>query len=81
MPCENIPAEVIAEGEDLRRPINRADYLYCVKDRPAISDAEYDRLMRRVQEPEEKRPSLVTPNSPTHRVGAQRWKNVPRTTI
>lgn len=67
---ENIPPDVIAEVEDLRRRINRANYLYYVKDQPEISDAEYDRLMRRLQELEEKYPSLVTPDSPTQRVGA-----------
>ncbi len=66
----SVPPEVIAEVEELRRLINRANYLYYVKDQPEISDAEYDRLMRRLQELEEKYPSLVTPDSPTQRVGA-----------
>ncbi|MCX8052773.1 MAG: NAD-dependent DNA ligase LigA [Armatimonadetes bacterium] len=67
---ENVPPQIVAEVEDLRRRINRANYLYYVKDQPEISDAEYDRLMRRLQELEEKYPSLVTPDSPTQRVGA-----------
>ena len=65
-----VPQEVRAEVEDLRRAINRANYLYYVKDQPEISDAEYDRLMRRLQELEAKYPSLVAPDSPTQRVGA-----------
>lgn len=60
----------MAEIEDLRRRIDRANYLYYVKDQPEISDAEYDRLMRRLQEIESEYPQAVTPNSPTQRVGA-----------
>jgi len=67
---EEIPSEVIAEVEDLRRKINRANFLYYVKNQPEISDAEYDRLMRRLEELEAKYPALVTPDSPTQRVGA-----------
>lgn len=65
----NVPGEARAEVEDLRRRINRANYLYYVKDQPEISDAEYDALMRRLQELEGKYPPLVTPDSPTQRVG------------
>ena len=66
---ETIPGEARAEVEDLRRRINRANFLYYVKDQPDISDAEYDRLMRRLQEIEARYPSLLTPDSPTQRVG------------
>lgn len=65
-----IPAEAAAEVEELRRRINRANFLYYVKDQPEISDAEYDRLMRRLQELEARYPQLITPDSPTQRVGA-----------
>lgn len=67
---DSVPVEVQAEIEDLRQRINRANYLYYVKDQPEISDAEYDRLMRRLLELEEKYPAAVTPDSPTQRVGA-----------
>ena len=67
---DDVPVEVQAEIEDLRQRINRANYLYYVKDQPEISDAEYDRLMRRLIELEEKYPAAVTPDSPTQRVGA-----------
>jgi len=67
---EEIPSEVIAEVQDLRRRIDRANFLYYVKNQPEISDAEYDRLMRRLEELEAKYPALVTPDSPTQRVGA-----------
>ena len=55
--------------DDLRAQIRRHDYLYHVKDAPEISDAEFDRLMRELREFEERHPDLVTPDSPTQRVG------------
>lgn len=66
----DIPDDVRARVEELRRRINRANFLYYVKDQPEISDAEYDRLMHELQELEAKYPQLVTPDSPTQRVGA-----------
>ena len=54
----------------LREEINRHNRLYYVLDRPEISDAEYDLLMRELRELEERYPELVSPDSPTHRVGA-----------
>jgi DNA ligase (NAD+) len=59
------------EIEALRGHIRRHDFLYYVKDRPEISDAEYDRLFRRLQDLEEAFPSLRTEDSPTVRVGAE----------
>jgi len=56
--------------EQLRTEIRRHDYLYYVKDRPEISDAEYDRLFRDLSNLEAAYPELVTPDSPTQRVGA-----------
>lgn len=53
----------------LRDEIRRHDYLYYVKNQPEISDAEYDRLLRELKESEAKAPHLVTPDSPTQRVG------------
>ena len=61
---------VQAKIEELRRQINRHNHLYYILDSPEISDAEYDRLMRKLIELEEKHPDLVTPDSPTQRVGA-----------
>lgn len=55
----------------LRDEIDRHNYLYYVLDSPAIPDAEYDRLMRRLEELEAANPGLVTPESPTQRVGAR----------
>lgn len=54
----------------LRDAIRRHDYLYYVQDRPEISDAEYDRLFRELVDLELANPDLVTPDSPTQRVGA-----------
>jgi DNA ligase (NAD+) len=56
--------------EALRTEIRRHDELYYVKDRPEISDTEYDRLFRELSQIEETYPDLVTPDSPTQRVGA-----------
>lgn len=58
------------EIERLRTELNEHNYRYYVQDSPVVSDAEYDRLMRGLEELEEKFPSLVTPDSPTQRVGA-----------
>ena len=54
----------------LKAQVRHHDYLYYVKDRPQISDAEYDRLFRELVELERNHPDLVTSDSPTQRVGA-----------
>ncbi len=58
------------EVDRLRRELHEANHRYYVLDAPAISDAEYDRLLRRLGELEATHPELVTPDSPTQRVGA-----------
>ena len=55
----------------LRGEINFHNYRYYVLDSPVVSDAEYDKLMRGLIELEAKYPKLVTPDSPTQRVGAK----------
>jgi DNA ligase (NAD+) len=55
---------------ELRQRIEKANYEYHVLDQPTISDESYDALMRELQQLEEKHPELVTPESPTQRVGA-----------
>ncbi len=57
--------------EALRREIDHHNYRYYVLDDPEIPDAEYDRLMRELQALEAEHPELVTPDSPTQRVGAR----------
>lgn len=56
--------------EELRKQLNYHSYRYYVLDDPEISDSEYDRLFRDLQELEKRFPELVTPDSPTQRVGA-----------
>ncbi|MDH4100432.1 MAG: NAD-dependent DNA ligase LigA [Nitrospirota bacterium] len=63
-------AQAASRVEVLRRELNRHNYLYYVLDRPEISDAEYDRLMRELEGLEQQFPDLVTADSPTQRVGA-----------
>ncbi len=55
----------------LRAEINRHNYQYYVLDEPLIPDAEYDRLLRELQQLEARHPELITPDSPTQRVGAE----------
>ena len=55
----------------LRDEIRRHDYLYYVAAAPEISDLQYDRLMQELQELESEHPELITPDSPTQRVGDQ----------
>src|SRR5690606_36973069 len=57
--------------EQLRRELHRHDYLYYVKAQPEISDREYDRLMQELIELEQQHPDLVTPDSPSQRVGGE----------
>jgi len=57
--------------ERLRQRIRHHAYLYHVLDTPEIADAEYDALMGRLRELEEAHPELITPDSPTQRVGGQ----------
>ncbi len=56
--------------DELRREINHHNYRYHALDDPQISDAQFDDLMRRLRDLEEKHPELVVPESPTQRVGA-----------
>jgi DNA ligase (NAD+) len=57
--------------EDLRDQIHNHDYRYYVLADPEISDAEYDQLMRRLRQLEERYPEFITPDSPTQRVSGQ----------
>ena len=63
-------AAILARLIALRDEIRRQDYLYYVKDHPEISDSQYDRLFRELVELEKAHPELVTPDSPSQRVGA-----------
>ncbi|HEU4684751.1 MAG TPA: NAD-dependent DNA ligase LigA [Nitrospira sp.] len=63
-------ADIQARLAKLRDEIRRHDYLYYVKNKPEIADSEYDALFRELTEIERRHPELVTPDSPTQRVGA-----------
>lgn len=62
---------IAQEMESLREQIAEHNHRYYVLDAPTISDAEYDRLMQALQALEAQHPDLITPESPTQRVGAQ----------
>ena len=66
-----IPEDVQKRAAILHRELHRASHAYYVQDDPQITDAEYDRLFAELQRLEEQYPSLATPDSPTHRVGAE----------
>jgi DNA ligase (NAD+) len=66
----SVSAATRKKVESLRSEINRHNYLYHVLDDPEIPDAEYDRLVRELTALEKDNPELVTPDSPTQRVGA-----------
>lgn len=62
--------QALARAQELRRQINGHNYRYYVLDEPSVADAEYDNLMQELLAIENRWPELVTPDSPTRRVGA-----------
>ncbi|MEO0138947.1 MAG: NAD-dependent DNA ligase LigA [candidate division WOR-3 bacterium] len=72
-----VPREIVEEIERLRELIRKYDYYYYVLNNPLVSDAEYDELKRKLIELERKYPELITPDSPTQRVGAPPRKEFP----
>jgi DNA ligase (NAD+) len=62
--------EIDLKIKKLRDDLSYHNYRYYILDDPEISDAEYDRLMRELQSLEQQYPELITPDSPTQRVGA-----------
>jgi DNA ligase (NAD+) len=67
MPSTDVGQEI----EELRDQLRHHEHLYYVLDRPEITDAEYDALMRRLQGLETQHPELITPDSPSQRVGGK----------
>lgn len=55
----------------LRRELEQHNYNYYVLDKPTISDFEYDKMLRSLEELEQENPDLITPDSPTQRVGGK----------
>ncbi len=71
------PALAAGRVRELRAEIERHNHAYYVLDAPTIPDAEYDRLFRELQALEQQYPELLTPDSPTGRVGAPPLKAFP----
>lgn len=74
-----IPKEVKTRAENLRKTIEKHNYLYYVKDKPEIKDSAYDSLLEELSKLEEQFPELKTDDSPTQRVGgkpAEKFKKV-----
>ena len=65
-----MPLNITHQIQKLRAALNHHNYRYYVLDSPEVSDAEYDALMRELRAIEAAHPALVTPDSPTQRVGA-----------
>jgi len=63
--------DVAQRIEQLRQLIDRANHQYYIQDAPELSDQEYDRLFRELRALEAEYPELITPDSPTQRVGAE----------
>jgi DNA ligase (NAD+) len=63
-------SDVAAEAKLLSAQLHEHNYRYYSLDDPAITDSEYDRLLRRLQDIEQLHPNLITPDSPTQRVGS-----------
>jgi DNA ligase (NAD+) len=66
-----VPTRVLRELEQLHREIEEHRYFYFVLNKPTIPDAEFDRLFLRLEEIERQYPELVTPESPTQRIGPE----------
>src|SRR5215467_6935936 len=67
--------------EELRQQIREHEYRYYVLDQPVISDFDFDQLMRELQQIELEHPELITPDSPTQRVGGEPAKEFPTYTF
>jgi DNA ligase (NAD+) len=66
-PAKNVEKQI----EGLREKIRHHEYLYYVTDQPEISDADFDALMKQLKDLEAQHPALITPDSPTQRVGGK----------
>jgi DNA ligase (NAD+) len=63
------PSDAVKKIDTLREKIRHHEYLYYVLDHPEISDAEFDKLMQQLKDLESEHPELITPDSPSQRVG------------
>lgn len=80
MIAETVPTDVLREVTTLRQQLHDASFRYYILDAPQLPDVEYDRLFRRLQQLEEQYPSVVSPYSPTQRVGAPAASGFPKIT-
>lgn len=71
------PRKARERARELRERLDRYNYEYYVLDAPSVPDAEYDRRLRELAALEEEYPALVTPDSPTRRVGAAPVSELP----
>ena len=71
LPFDQPSPDLLEELKVLRQKINYHNYLYNTLDQPEISDYEYDQLFNRLKEIERNYPELITPDSPTQKVGAK----------
>ena len=72
-----VSPEIVARVDRLRKEIEHHNYRYYVRDSPEVSDAQYDELMGELRRLEAEHPDLVTPDSPTQRVGAAPVSDLP----
>jgi DNA ligase (NAD+) len=72
-----VPAAARKRHAELARIVEEANYRYYVLDQPTLSDAEYDAAFRELVELEAQHPALVTPDSPTQRVGTEPLSELP----
>jgi len=70
-----MPGKIEKEIEELRELIREHDHMYYVLSEPVISDEEYDKLIKKLEKLEAENPTLITPDSPTQRVGKDLTKN------
>lgn len=70
--------DINKEISELRDEVRRHEELYYVNDNPEISDREYDALLAKLQELETEHPELITPDSPTQRVGGRPAEGFPK---
>ena len=70
-----MPSDIKIKIESLRKKIREHDYKYYVLTEPAVSDEEYDKLVKKLEKLEAEHPNLITPDSPTQRVGKDLTKD------
>jgi DNA ligase (NAD+) len=70
-----MPSDIKIKIESLRKKIREHDYKYYVLAEPSVSDEEYDKLVKKLQKLEAEYPKLITPDSPTQRVGKDLTKD------